>query len=56
MIPDPSQLSARVQRNETMKPVVQRVFDANFKGHGVRKEWKQIQRKGFDIAPARSTG
>lgn len=47
---DPSRLSARVQRDEAMKPEVRRVFDANFKVYGVRKVWRQMQREGFDIA------
>jgi hypothetical protein len=32
---DPSRLSPRSQRDEAMKPEVQRVFDANFKVYGV---------------------
>ena len=47
---DPSRLSARVQRDEAMKPEVRRVFDANFKVYGYRKVWRQMQREGFDIA------
>jgi putative transposase len=47
---DPSRLSPRAQRDEAMKPEVQRVFDSNFKVYGVRKVWRQMQREGFDIA------
>ncbi|MEL7685648.1 IS3 family transposase [Citromicrobium sp. WPS32] len=47
---DPSRLSPRAQRDEAMKPEVQRVFDANFKVYGYRKVWRQMQREGFDIA------
>lgn len=48
---DPSRLSPRAQRDEAMKPEVQRVFDAKLKVYGVRKVWRQMQREGFDIAP-----
>ena len=44
---DPSRLSPRAQRDEAMKPEVQRVFDANFKVYGYRKVWRQMQREGF---------
>jgi len=47
---DPSRLSPRAQRDEAMRPVVRRVFDANFKVYGVRKVWRQMQREGFQIA------
>jgi hypothetical protein len=26
------------------------VFNANFRVYGVRKVWRQLQRKGFDVA------
>jgi putative transposase len=47
---DPSLLSSRAQRDLTLKPDIQRVFDANFGVYGVRKVWRQMQREGFDIA------
>jgi transposase InsO family protein len=47
---DPSLLSARAQRDLTLKLEVQRVFDANFGVYGVRKVWRQMRREGFDIA------
>jgi putative transposase len=47
---DPSRLSARAQRDLTLKPEVQRVFDANFGVYGVRKVWRQMRLEGFDIA------
>jgi putative transposase len=47
---DPSLLSARAQRDLTLKLEVQRVFDASFGVYGVRKVWRQMRREGFDIA------
>jgi putative transposase len=47
---DPSRLSPRAQRDLTLKPEVQRVFDANFGVYGVRKVWRQLNREGFAIA------
>jgi transposase InsO family protein len=47
---DPARLSTRRQRDLTLKPEVQRVFDANFGVYGVRKVWRQMRREGFDIA------
>ena len=47
---DPSRLSARVQRDEALKPEVMRVFAENFSVYGVRKVWRQMQREGFDVA------
>ena len=41
-----SRLSPRAQRDEAMKPEVQRVFDANFKVYGAWKVWRQMQREG----------
>src|SRR5690606_34533221 len=51
---DPSRLSARAQRDEALKPEVMRVFAENFSVYGVRKAWRQTQRRGFDVA--RCTG
>ena len=47
---DPSRLSSRAQRDETLKPEVMRVFAENFSVYGVRKVWRQMQREGFDVA------
>ena len=40
----------RVQRDEVLKPEIRRVYDQNFQVYGQRKIWKQLKRKGFDIA------
>ncbi len=47
---DPTRLSARAQRDMTLKPEVARVFKENFEVYGVRKVWRQMQREGHDIA------
>lgn len=47
---DPSRLSARAERVEAVKPEVMRVFAENFSVYGVRKVWRQMQRKGFAVA------
>jgi transposase InsO family protein len=47
---DPSRLSARAQRDRTLKPEIARVFAENFAVYGVRKVWRQMRREGFVIA------
>lgn len=47
---DPALQSARVRRDEELKPEVLRVFAENFGVYGVRKVWRQMKREGFDIA------
>jgi putative transposase len=47
---DLARLSARARRDATLRPEIQRVFDANFRVYGVRKVWRQLQREGFDLA------
>ena len=47
-------LSHRAKRHKALCPQIQRVFDANWKVYGVRKVWRQLQHKGFDVA--RCTG
>ena len=46
----PETAPPRVQRDEALKPEIQRVFDENFGVYGVRKVWKQLSREGFEIA------
>ena len=46
----PETAPPRVQRDEALKPEIQRVFDENFHVYGVRKVWKQLLREGFEIA------
>ena len=47
---DPVRLSARVRRDQTLKPEILRVFIENFEVYGVRKVWRQMKREGFTIA------
>ena len=47
---DPTRLSARAQRDVTLKPEVARVFAENFAVYGVRKVWRQMMREGFPVA------
>ena len=50
---DPSRLPPRVQRDETLRVDIQRVWDENFQVYGVRKLWRQLKRE--DVAVARCT-
>jgi transposase InsO family protein len=47
---DPTKLSIRARRDAALLPVVQRVFDENFRVYGVRKVWRQMTREGHRIA------
>ncbi len=42
-------LSARVQRDQVLKPEVARVFAENSAVYGVRKVWRQMVREGFPV-------
>lgn len=45
--------SQRVQRDDLLKPEIQRVYDENHSVYGVRKVWRQLLREG--ISEARCT-
>ena len=47
---DPAKRSARVRRDERLRPAVKRVFEQNYGVYGVRKVWRRLQREGFDVA------
>jgi putative transposase len=47
---DPGKRSARVRRDETLRPAVKRVFEQNYGVYGVRKVWRQLQREGHQVA------
>jgi putative transposase len=47
---DPSLLSTRAKRDESLKTEVKRVFIENFSVYGVRKMWWQLKRDGFSVA------
>ena len=39
-------VSARARRDLALRVEVRRVFDANYRVYGVRKVWRQLQRRG----------
>lgn len=47
---DPQRCSARRQRDATLLPEVERVWNENFRVYGVRKVWRQLRREGFGVA------
>jgi putative transposase len=47
---DPARLPARAQRDQLLRPEIQRVWDENFQVYGVRKVWRQLQRESFEVA------
>lgn len=47
---DPTRRSARAQRDDALRPEIQRVWDAHFQVYGPRKVWKQLRREGFRVA------
>lgn len=46
----PEKRSQRVQRDELLKPEIQRVYDENHSVYGVRKVWRQLLREGITVA------
>ena len=47
---DPRKASARQQRDATLRPKIQKVWDDNWRAYGVRKAWRQLCREGEDVA------
>ena len=47
---EPMRRSARARRDDTLRPEIQRVWDANHQVYGPRKVWKQLKREGFRVA------
>lgn len=47
---DPTRRSARAQRDDALRPEIQRVYDDNHRVYGPRKVWKQLKREGFRVA------
>ena len=47
---DPTQRSARAQRDAVLMAQIQRVWDENFQVDGVRKVWRQLRREGLVVA------
>jgi putative transposase len=47
---DPTKLSARAQRDRSLRPEIARVFAENFEVYGARKVWRQLGREGVPVA------
>ncbi len=47
---DPTRRSARAQRDDALRPEIQRVYDAHHQVYGPRKVWKQLRREGVRVA------
>jgi hypothetical protein len=47
---DVDRLSSRARSDIGPKIEMRRVFEQNFRVHGVRKVWQQLKREGFDVA------
>lgn len=47
---DPTRRSPRAQRDEALRPEIQRVWDENHQVYGPRKVWKQLTREGVRVA------
>lgn len=47
---DPTQRSRRAQRDDVLRPEIQRVWDQNHQVYGPRKVWKQLRREGIGAA------
>ena len=47
---DPTRRSARVQREETLREDIRRVWEAHRRVYGARKVWQQLRREGTTVA------
>ena len=47
---DPTQRSARAQRDDELKIEIRRVWDEQHQVYGPRKVWKQLKREGISVA------
>jgi transposase InsO family protein len=47
---DPGRLPARAQRDASLLPRVQRVYDLNLRVYGADKVWRQLRREGTAVA------
>jgi putative transposase len=46
---DPSQCSARAQRDAALRPEIQRVWNENRRLYGAMRVWKQLSREGIFV-------
>ncbi|MDP5211423.1 IS3 family transposase, partial [Microbulbifer sp. 2205BS26-8] len=44
------QRCARAQRDDELKPEIQRVYEENHRAYGARKVWKQLNREDVKVA------
>jgi transposase InsO family protein len=49
-VADPARRSARAQRDETLKPEIQRVWNEHHQVYGAEKVWRQLRREDHDVA------
>ena len=42
--------SARTLRDEELKPLIQEVYDSNYRVYGTRKVWRELHRRGHVVA------
>ena len=47
---DPTRRCARAQRDELLRPELQRVWNENFQVYGVEKVWRQLRREDIHVA------
>jgi putative transposase len=47
---EPTRRWPRAQRDEVLRPAIRRVWDAHFAVYGVRTVWRQLRRKGVEVA------
>ncbi|WP_369794721.1 IS3 family transposase [Polaromonas sp. JS666] len=47
---DPALRCARVQRDDTLAPEIERVWQANMRVYGADKVWRQLRREGMAVA------
>ena len=50
---DPTQRSARAQRDEVLRAIIRRIYEENHRVYGPRKVWKQMGREGLREARCR---
>ena len=47
---DPALLPERAQRDQVLRPEIQRVWEENFEVYGARKVWRQLHRENWTVA------
>jgi len=50
---DPTQRSARTQRDEELRAIIRRIWTENFQVYGPRKVWRQMGRENLRVARCR---